>query len=251
MCKKIFFTLFFLLSGSFLNNALSIEKVPGDDKAEIDDIIVEKNLFHPERKKWEMKKKKSKSNKKPGKKKKVLSKIELFGTIMDGDKRCALLRTKKGRSKNENRVYTVGDYIGGYCIKEIERKKVVLKDETTNEDFIVYINEGKKDRAAAKTEIREESPRLTKKTATAKGKTKSTDRKIKRKAPNPKKAKTADFLRKRLQKHVKILKRKKSRLVKRQAEKDYKKLEELLPYMAPEDRRQALDLKKELDGLGD
>ncbi len=260
MYKKIFFTVFFLFAGFFLNSGLSAEKesddvkaVTDDAKSVLDDIIVEKNLFHPERKKWVMKQKKEKKSGKPKTKKPVISKIELFGTIIEGDKSYAVLRTKKRRKKGgDNKLYMVGDYISGYYIKEIDRKKVVLKDETANEDFEIFINEGKKNRIAAKTEVREEAPQRIGKQARKAGGSTGKKQKVKsgKKAPNPKKAKTAEFLKKRLKKHAKILKTKKSKLVRKQADKDYKKIEELLPYMSPSDRREVLELKRELDSLG-
>jgi hypothetical protein len=175
----------------------------------------------------------------PKKDKKKLKKIELFGTVIAGKKRYAVLRTKKSRRKNK--FYMVGDYISGYLIKEIDRKRVVLRDDSENEDYIIFINEGKKSRSAAKTEIKAEAP-------SEKPKKGKKARKKKRK-PKPKKAKDAQFLMKRLKRDVEVLRQKDSKLVERQAKKDYEKLKKLLPHISDKDSREASELKKELDRL--
>lgn len=246
----------FLLAGSGIPRAALEEDdviVEKDDViVEEDDVIVAKNLFHPERKKWEMERPdKKKKEKKPLKNPKALSRIRLYGTVITGDKSYAVLRTTKGKKTGENRVYMVGDYISGFMVKEIERKKIVLEGADVNEDFVVFINDGKKKRSVAKTEIKRESARITrtgqKEGQKVEGKPGG---KSKKKARKPKKAKTADFLRKRLKRHAKVLRTKDSALVKKQALKDYKKIEKLLPHMSAEAQREVMELKNEIDRAG-
>ena len=237
MKKSIFYIItFFILFAPLIQRVTMAEEEAGD-------IIVEKNLFSPERKKWEMPEK-DKADKKSVKKKGDISEIQLFGTVIGLGDRHAVLRSKKGQ-KFKNRTYKVGDYIRGYCIKEIERKKVVLSDEREKEDFIIFLNEGKKDRTAVKTEIKDESPEVYQASGKVTKKKGKKDRIIR-----PKKAKTASFLKKRLNRHVKVLKNKKSSLVVKQAKKDLKKIQRLLPYMSVEDRREVSSLKKEIEKLG-
>ena len=210
------------------------------EEKDTDDIIVEKNLFSPDRKKWVMEKPSGKKPGKPQKTKKELSKIELYGTVVSDNQSYAVLRTKKGDKRKD--VYMVGDYISGHFIKEIDQRKVVLTDESGNEDFIIYINEGKKNRTAAKTEIREEVPvSRTKEKAARKAKKKTSSK--------SQKSKTSGFLKKRLKRDLNVLKSKKSKMVERQAQKDYKKIEKLLPQMTDQERREVLELKKELDSM--
>jgi hypothetical protein len=205
----------------------------GQSNEETDSIIVEKNLFHPERKKWVMETPKDSSQKSIKAIQKELSNIELFGTVISGEKRYAVLRTQKGQKRKKNEFYMVGDYINGYLITEIDKKNVVLRNNRGDENFIIFLNEGKEKRSTVKTPIKVERP-----TTTAK--------KSKR---APKKAQTGDFLKKRLERDIKVLKSKKSNLVRKQAAKDFKKLERLMPYMSDKEVREVLELKKELDRL--
>ncbi len=244
MSKKIFWSLIFAFLLMACNDRVSAEE---EEDAGTDSIIVEKNLFHPERKKWIMEPKKDKKGDKKGaeKVKKGLSDIQLYGTVIQGDQRYAILRASKGKKKiGEDKLYMPGDYISGFLIAEIEPKKVVLRDDGKNEDYEIFINEGKKERSAVKTEIKiEKDDRIDRDS----GKKKSS--KKKRKAPKPKKAQTADFLKKRLEKDIKTLRKKNTKLVRKQAEKDYKKLERLMGDMDDKTFREVQSMKRELDEL--
>ena len=133
----------------------------------------------------------------------------------------------------------LGDYVSGYLVKEIDRKKVILGDEDTNEEYELFINEGKKNRSAVKTEIKED-PKVT---TTGK---KDDQKKKKR---NRKKTLSSQQLKKRIEKDLKVLRTRKSKLVMRQAEKDLKKLEELGDFLSANDREKLRDYKKELEKL--
>jgi len=215
------------------------------------DIIVEKNLFHPERKKWEMNRQEEVQVTKPAINKKELFKVQLYGTVLEGKNRYAVLRTTKGKAKEQNGVYMVGEYIGGYLIKEIERKKVVMADENTNENFIVFINEENKERFTSKTEIKQVDPPVTQtEEKVEKKKTDKTSKELVKKVRKPKKTKKAEFLKKRLNRHAKVLKTKDSEMVKKQALEDFQKIEKLLPHMSEEEQREVMELKNEIDRAG-
>ena len=121
------------------------------------DIIIEKNLFSPDRKKWV-----SEPPAKPGAQmaKKELNDLTLLGTIISGNQRYAVLRTKKETAAQSSmQPYAKGDYVQGYFIKDIEEKKVTLLDETENLMYVVFINDQQKVRVAEKTERKPEPPK--------------------------------------------------------------------------------------------
>ncbi len=223
---------------------------PGDSD---ENVIIEKNLFSPERKKWEMPKKDKPKTAGKNKKNEDINAISLYGTVITEDKSYAILRSKKSKGKGRRKKgtsggdkhpYMVGDYIGGYLVKEIKPKNVVLRDEAKEEEFVIFISEEKKDRSAVKTEIKNETPVGE---PGKKGK-KPSDAAAKKK-PRPRKAETTSVLKKRMERHLKVLKRRKSALVKKQALRDYKKLEKLMPDMQDPERREIFEMKKELDKL--
>lgn len=101
-------------------------------------IISEKNLFRPDRKEWII----EKPDAKMVDKKIDTSKLELFGTIIVGDKKGALIHDKQAK-KEEKRtnIYSLGDYIGGYVISAIDEKRVVL--DYYGEKVTLSLHEGK------------------------------------------------------------------------------------------------------------
>ncbi len=215
--------------------------------AQTGSVIIENNLFDPDRTKWSrQKKKKPKKSEKPKPRKNLanVDRIVLFGTVLS-DKKCAVLNIKGGKGKRDNDLYMIGDYIGGYLVSDITEKKVVLTDEYSDQQFNIFVNEGKKRRKAVKTKITKESwkkPENQKKRSAKKKSTANRQKKVK-----PKKARTAAFLKKRFEKTVKILKRTSSRLVKKQGARDYKRLKRLFPFMSEDDRREIIKLKKQFD----
>jgi hypothetical protein len=129
-----------------------------DSKDKRDDIIIEKNIFSPERKKWVSE---PASNKQAADKqvKKEINELMLLGTVIGGDRRYAVLRIKKDEGKGGFKPYMRGDYIQGYLVKEIDEKKVVLQDDAENAEYVLYINDDKKERIAEKTAIKAEPPK--------------------------------------------------------------------------------------------
>ncbi len=102
-------------------------------------IISEENLFRPDRTEWVIDKPDvpKGDNIDP-------DKLELFGTIIVGDKRCALIHEKKRKKKGndkKNEIYSLGDYVGGYVVSAIDEKKVVL--DYYGEKVTLYLHEGK------------------------------------------------------------------------------------------------------------
>lgn len=125
-------------------------------------IISEKNLFRPDRTEWVI----EKTDSKMLDKKIDTSKLELFGTIIIGDKKSALifdkqtnLKDKKNRKKNNRKaeLYSLGDYIGGYVVSSIDAKRVVL--DYYGEKTTLYLHEGKEPTKGEVTPIEEEKPR--------------------------------------------------------------------------------------------
>jgi len=102
-------------------------------------IISEKNLFRPDRTEWVIDKPDvpKGENIDP-------DKLELFGTIIVGNKKCAIIHEKKSKKKGKakkNEIYALGDYVGGYVVSAIDEKKVVL--DYYGEKVTLYLHEGK------------------------------------------------------------------------------------------------------------
>ena len=102
-------------------------------------IISENNLFRPDRTEWVIDKPDvpKGENIDP-------DKLELFGTIIVDDKKCAIIHEKKVKKKGndkKNEIYSLGDYVGGYVVSAIDEKKVVL--DYYGEKVTLYLHEGK------------------------------------------------------------------------------------------------------------
>ena len=146
-------------------------------------IISEKNLFRPDRTEWVI----EKTDSKMLDKKIDTSKLELFGTIIIGDKKSALIfdkqttiKDKKKRKKINRKaeLYSLGDYLGGYVVSSIDAKRVVL--DYYGEKTTLYLHEGKEPTKGDVTPLHEEKPRQKK----AKPKKKAKKGKQKRPAKN-------------------------------------------------------------------
>lgn len=112
-------------------------------------VISKKNLFRPDRTEWVL----EKSDGKMVDKKVDTSKLALFGTVIVGNKKSAIIHDKdagKAAGKKnpaeepagkKNEIYSLGDYIGGYVISAIEEKRVVL--DYYGEKVTLNLHEGK------------------------------------------------------------------------------------------------------------
>lgn len=138
---------------SILVTALLLWLAPLSSFAEKDPykIISEKNLFRPDRSEWVIEKAKETKDKHVDP-----DKLELFGTIIVGDEKSALIYKEKARKKGRRsklsrmsrsrkgkkaELYSPGDYIGGYILSKIEEKKVVL--DYLGETVTLNLHDGK------------------------------------------------------------------------------------------------------------
>ena len=127
LINLLFFTLFLALKPAFAADSYA--------------VISEKNLFRPDRTEWVIEKP---ADSKMVDKKVDPDKLELFGTIIVGDKRSALIHEKKPKKKGKakgNEIYSLGDYIGGYVVSAIDEKKVEL--DYYGDKLTLYLHEGK------------------------------------------------------------------------------------------------------------
>ena len=141
------------------------------------EVISKKNLFRPDRQEWIL----DTPDAMMVDKKVDTSKLELFGTIIIGDRKSALIydnntkgkdagkgsksksrsksRSTKGKAGKKAELYALGDYIGGYVISSIEAKRIVL--DYYGEEEILYLHEGKEPTRGDVTPLEVEKPRRT------------------------------------------------------------------------------------------
>lgn len=134
-------------------------------------IISEKNLFRPDRSEWIIDTTESNL---PDKEVDP-DKLELFGTIIVGDDKRALIykeekkkkgnrfrkssksRRTRGRRRKEAELYSPGDYLGGYVISEIDEKEVLL--DYFGESLTLYLHEGKEPGVGEVTPLEVKKPK--------------------------------------------------------------------------------------------
>jgi len=195
--------------------------------------ISKKNLFSPDRKEWLMEKTEGRANEA----KKALPKIDtkqikLLGTVIAGTERKAVIKNsfKKNGGQGAD-VYMIGDYIEGYLLKEINEKKILLTNTDANDSVEIFLREGTAQRSAEKTEIKEEEPAEP-----------STTKRTRRQ-----KLETPADLKDRMKQAQSLLKNRESENVRLQVERDFKKLQDHLDDMSPQEQQEIILLKKELD----
>jgi hypothetical protein len=148
-------------------------------------IISKKNLFRPDRSEWII----EKTDSDLPQKEVDPDKLELFGTIIVGEKKSALIykekprekgklrrksRSRRGRKRGETELYSLGDYIGGYILSDIEEKRVVL--DYFGETLTLNLHDGKEPTKGDVTPLDVKKPKLKPK---PKKKSKSTSKKQK------------------------------------------------------------------------
>jgi len=198
-----------------------------------DSIIVERNLFSPDREKWVMPDKKAQKQKNQNK---DINDIVLSGTIVSEGICSAILslnsrskrRRRGSRNLGESNLYMEGEYIGGYLIRKIQESFVVLNDETSSEDFKIFLYDSNMDRTAVKTKIKKRSNRTSK----------SENYKTKK-----------NRLTKRLEKRIKTLDRKYSRFVMKKADNDLRKIKKTYPKLSSSEKNNFRKMEKELELL--
>jgi len=202
--------------------------------------IVEKNLFHPNREKWIMEPEEKDKTVKT--KKGKVDDITLSGTIVSDKVKSAVLSISQKRKAGKPAVFMEGDSMNGYLLKEIRERSVVLQDVQSEEDYIIFLNDGKKNRTAVKTEIRDVRKQISAEEKNVSTKPEKTKRKI---VTTP--AETGSMLKERLERSLNILDQKNNRLVLKQAENDYKKLRKLFPNMSSSDKKEFRSMRKKLE----
>jgi hypothetical protein len=231
------------------------------------DIIIEKNLFHDQRQKWEMEKSQGKgaaSQVGPGGRQGI-EQIKLFGTVIKDSLSYAVMRvsepSKKSRASRRGRLakgkkqdvpgnklpYAVGDFIGGYQIAKILSESVVLQDPYDNTRYDIFMNDGQTERTAERTEIDEDEPEESPKKSRQ-------DRKSKRKSQaqskaSSNKAGSTDAIRKRFERDLKLMRDDKNDAVSRQDEDDWEKLDSTMPSLDEKGRGELKRLKSEFESL--
>jgi hypothetical protein len=232
------------------------------------DIIIEKNLFHDQRQKWEMEKPQSKGDASPGGAEgKNIDQIKLFGTVVRDANSYAVMRVAKpsasrtpprGRPSKEEqggdqkqddkRPYAIGDFIGGYRLVEIKPASVLLQDTSSKSRYEIFMNQGETERSAVKTEIAEEKPQPEQPPPAPGGR---------RPSPNPQPApegganpaQSADFMRQRFQRNMQQLRENPNDAALQQAERDWEKLQPLMPSIEESGREDLMRLREEFERM--
>jgi hypothetical protein len=204
---------------------------------------VEKNLFSPDREKWTMEPY-DRSSKEAKVKQGKIDDIILSGTIVSDKVKSAVLSESAKKKKEKSSFYLEGDYMSGYLLKKINEKSVVLEDGQSGEEYVIFLNDGKKNRTAVKTEIKDDST----KRKIDKGLRKQRNAKEKKDMAG----KSADErlrIKEGLRKSLDRLEKNKSRLDLKKAENDLRKLRKTYPQMTDEEKKEVGDLGKKLEGL--
>ncbi len=233
------------------------------------DIIIEKNLFHDQRQKWEMEKPQSKGDSSPGGAAdgKNIDQVNLFGTVVRDANSYAVMRVAKpsaaknaprgrppkaeqgGDQKQEDkRPYAVGDFISGYRLIEIRPASVLLQDPSTKARYEIFMNQSETERSAVKTEIAEDKPQPAPPPAAAAGRRPSpSPQPAPEGAPNP--AQSADFMRQRFQRNMQVLRENPNDAAMQQAESDWEKLEPMMPSIEESGREDLMRLREEFEKM--
>ncbi len=239
--------------------------------AEDYDIIIEKNLFHDQRQKWEMEKSQTKgtSSQAGPRDLQSIDKIKLFGTVIKDSHAYAVMRVSSpslqrratrrgGRGKDQEkasaqvskqqdnkRPYSVGDFISGYQIVDIQSESVLLQDPYDNKRYEIYMNDAQAERITVRTEITEDKPELS-------SRQKSREQNSKRRsqvksAPPANKAASADVIRKRFERDIQLMREEKNDAMTRQAQRDWDKLQPLMPSLDEQGQEELMRLKSEFE----
>jgi hypothetical protein len=134
--------------------------------------------------------------------------------------------------------------MSGYLLKKINEKNVVLEDVQSGEEYVVFLNDGKKNRTAVKTETKDVSAQR-KIDKGLKKQREANDKQDMAGKPADESLRIKEGLRKSLDR----LEKNKSDLVLKKAENDLRKLRKLYPLMTDEGKKEISDLGKELESL--
>jgi hypothetical protein len=195
-------------------------------------LIVNKNLFSPNRTAWFM----DEAQKKPQNVPKNIprldpKKAQLIGTVITAKRRRALISTSSRGSRKDTELYTTGDYFQGYLVKEIEPKKVVLSNQALNDECALMLNADKPQRSREKTALPPPA------------------RTVVRRPPPRSKAETTRDLQTRMKYARNVLKQRESPLVRKQVERDFSKLLKQFDTLSAQEQQEMILLKKEIDKI--
>ena len=228
------------------------------DRDVVDAAIIERNLFHPDRQKWEMPEDTA-ADSIAATVEKNLASVSLFGTVVGGDRRMAIMRAGKalksapGRRSAEldapHGPYMEGDYIAGYRIARIEAKRVLLRDDSSNEEFEIFVSQEKADRADVKTPIPQQAAVSQAASEEQNPAARSSSSGTVSPPPPRVGGTTAKTLMRRLERHKKVLERRQTPIVQKQARRDLDKLEKLMPHLNEGEQRDIRMLKQELESM--
>jgi hypothetical protein len=234
------------------------------------EIIVENNLFHDQRQKWEMEvaEKRDASQGGPGERQEI-EQISLFGTVIKDSQSYAIMRVSKpatnrragrraarnrskGRQNDKNsaaqlqdtkRPYAVGDFVGGYQVVEIRADLVLLRDPYDNTRYEVFMNDTQAERTVVRTEIPEEKP------AVPKPGRPSSPRPPISPEESAKSSAVANRMRQRFERDVQRLRDENNPAAVQKAKRDWKKLQPLIPSLDEKEQRELMRLKSEFEKL--
>lgn len=195
-------------------------------------LIVNKNLFSPKRTAW-FKNEARKANQSISKNVPRIDdkKLQLLGTVVTAKYRRALISTSSGSSRKDTEMYATGDYLQGYLVKEIVPKKVVLVNQDMHEECILFLKADKPHRSQEKTPLPQSPPPDA-------GRHRSRI-----------KAETTQDLAERMKTARNILKQRDSDLVRKQVDRDYRKLQQYFGTMPEQQVQEIILMKKEIDKM--
>lgn len=267
--------------GALMAVILASAVCPCPSSADDYDIIIEKNLFHDKRQKWEMEKSQAKgaSSQAGSQDRPSIDTINLFGTVIRDSEsyavmrvsepaaksaasRRALLRARRasrtndkaipgaqGTSLNQDnkRPYAVGDFINGYQVVGIQSESVLLQYPNDNKSYEIFMNEGQAERIEVRTEIPED--KAEKPTKAAGKERKPPGRSKAPSSASQNKASETDALRKRFERDLQRLRNEKNDDVSRKAERDLQKFESMMSSLDGEGQEELERLKSEFEKL--
>ncbi len=234
------------------------------------DSIIEKNLFHDQRQKWEMENSQSKgaAAKAGSVELQDIKQIKLFGTVIKDSHSYAVMRVAaeakpgkrvsrrlpRGRksppqrvddSQDTKRPYAVGDFIGGYRIVGIKPDRVLLQEAENENRYEIFMNDGQTERSVERTEVPEDKPEEPPKASGDQ----PPSRRSRPPRPSPNPAQAADFMRQRFEKDMQLLREDTNEAVAQQAERDWEKLQPMLPSLDEKRREDLMRLKEEFEKI--
>lgn len=241
------------------------------------DIIIEKNLFHDQRQKWEMEKSpiKGSSSQSGPRENQNIDQINLFGTVVKDSHSYAVMRVTQApaqraaqrraarrgsqgagdarrgvpggeKSQENKRPYAVGDFISGYQVFEIKPESVLLQDPYDNKRYEIFMNASAIERTAVRTEIPEDTPETP---PPSEDKAPQQPRSSKERSAAPQDpAAAADFLRQRFEKDLEAMRDKRNNAAQQQAERDAEELESMPP-LDEKGQEELMRLKSQFEKL--